>query len=137
MTMEKSTTSNNFRGVALQDVFSLLNCFQHDVAGTGQRTLVQPLSYLVRTGWPDGWDLVAATNFATIAVDLVTAGTMGRLLVFGPFSPGPEDAPLEVVTQPSNRTLTEFYNAETYTPNPDMFKAVRAAQFDQARHLQG
>ena len=96
-----------------------------------QRILVQPLSYLVRTGRPDGWDLVAATNFANLAVDLIAAGNTGRVVVFRPFGRGPGDEPLEVTTQPPEVDLTTFYNADTFTVKPDMFRAARVAALNE------
>ena len=49
---------------------------------TGQRMLFQPLSYLIRTGEPDGQDLLGAMNFATMAVNLLAEGKTGRLVAY-------------------------------------------------------
>jgi 6-phosphofructokinase len=49
---------------------------------TGEHILYQPLSYLIRTGDTDGWDLVAATNFGIMAVDLIANNNTGRLVSF-------------------------------------------------------
>ncbi|MDX1524190.1 MAG: 6-phosphofructokinase, partial [Anaerolineae bacterium] len=38
---------------------------------TGQEVFMQPLTYLLRTGFPDGQDLLGATNFAILAARLL------------------------------------------------------------------
>jgi 6-phosphofructokinase len=49
---------------------------------TGKEVFLQPLSYLLRTGSPDGQDLLGATNFAMQAARLVKEGVYGRMLSF-------------------------------------------------------
>jgi 6-phosphofructokinase 1 len=66
---------------------------------TGQRLLLQPLSYLIRTGEPDGQDLLSALNFAALAVSCLAEGQAGRLIA----RRQGEDyvaVPIEAVTQP-------------------------------------
>ncbi len=101
----------------------------------GERILVQPLSYLVRTGRPDGWDLVAATNFANIAVDLLASGETGQMVVFRPFGQGPGHDSLDIVTKPNPRTPAQLYDADNYKPDPNIFRAVRAAEMQMASNL--
>jgi 6-phosphofructokinase 1 len=49
---------------------------------TGEEVFLQPLTYLLRTGLPDGQDLLGATNFAFIAARLVAEGKFGRMATF-------------------------------------------------------
>jgi ATP-dependent phosphofructokinase / diphosphate-dependent phosphofructokinase len=81
---------------------------------TGQRVLFQPLSYLIRTGDPDGQDLLGAVNFATRAIALLVEGKTGRLVVYRQRE-NYVDCPLDAVTQPlGNIRLADFYDAEEY-----------------------
>jgi len=49
---------------------------------TGEEVFLQPLTYLLRTGLPDGQDLLGATNFAFIAARLLAEGKYGRMAAF-------------------------------------------------------
>ena len=49
---------------------------------TGNEVFVQPLTYLLRTGFPDGQDLLGAANFAFLASRLVYEGKFGRMTAF-------------------------------------------------------
>jgi 6-phosphofructokinase 1 len=44
--------------------------------------MLQPLTYLLRTGAPDGQDLLGGTNFAFIAARLLTEEKYGRMAAF-------------------------------------------------------
>jgi 6-phosphofructokinase len=48
----------------------------------GEEVFYQPLTYLLRTGFPDGQDLLGATNFAFIAARLLEEGKFGRMTAF-------------------------------------------------------
>jgi len=87
---------------------------------SGEHLLHQPLSYLTRTGDPDGWDLLAATNFGITAVDLVAQGKAGRLVAFR-LEDGYIDVPLEDVMQPYVMDVTNFYDRQTYTVKHTIF----------------
>ncbi len=92
---------------------------------TGQRLMFQPLSYLIRTGEPDGQDLLGAVNFATLAVQLLAEGRSGRLVAYRQRD-NYIDLPLDVVTQPGgNVRVVDFYDAEEYTARPGIFWAAR------------
>ena len=95
----------------------------------GQRVLHQPLSYLLRTGVPDGWDLLTATNFGVIAVHLVSEGNYGRMVAFIP-KKGPIDVPIERINQPRRLKIEEFHDAATYQPKRSIFKAATGGHFD-------
>ncbi len=86
----------------------------------GHHVLYQQLSYLIRTGDTDGWDLLAATNFGILATDLVAQGKTGRLAAYR-LADGYIDIPLDRVTQVPVVDLAEFYDAETYAPKPKIF----------------
>jgi ATP-dependent phosphofructokinase / diphosphate-dependent phosphofructokinase len=49
---------------------------------TQQEVFQQELTYLLRTGVPDGQDLLGALNFAFTAAELVEQGTYGRMTAF-------------------------------------------------------
>ncbi len=92
---------------------------------TGQRLLLQPLSYLIRTGEPDGQDLLGALNFATLAVNLLAEGQAGRLIAYRQ-GENYVDVPIEVVTQPlTNVDLAKFYDAQNYCVKPGILWATR------------
>ncbi len=92
---------------------------------TGQRLLFQPLSYLIRTGDPDGQDLLGAMNFATMAVNLLAEGKTGRLVAYRQRE-NYTDVPIDVVTQAvGNINVANFYDARTYSPKPGILWAAR------------
>jgi 6-phosphofructokinase 1 len=49
---------------------------------SGEEVLHQPLTYLLRTGSPDGQDLLGAANFAMTAARLLYEGSYGRMAAF-------------------------------------------------------
>lgn len=49
---------------------------------TEQEVFLQPLTYLLRTGFPDGQDLLGATNFAFLAARLLSEERYGRMTAF-------------------------------------------------------
>jgi 6-phosphofructokinase 1 len=85
-----------------------------------EHLLFQPLSYLTRTGDTDGWDLLGASNFGIIAVDLVAQDKTGRLVAFR-LEDGYVDVPLEAVTEPPVVNMADFYDATTFAPKPRIF----------------
>jgi 6-phosphofructokinase len=48
----------------------------------GEEVFLQPLTYLLRTGSPDGQDLLGATNFALTAARLLNSESYGRMASF-------------------------------------------------------
>jgi 6-phosphofructokinase 1 len=92
---------------------------------TGQRFLLQPLSYLLRTGEPDGQDLLGAMNFATLATKLLASGQTGRLIAYRQGA-NYVDVPLDVVSQPATHiNVTDHYDAKLYTPKSSILWAAR------------
>jgi 6-phosphofructokinase 1 len=49
---------------------------------TAEEVFTQPLTYLLRTGSPDGQDLLGAVNFAFLAAHLLNEGKFGRMTAF-------------------------------------------------------
>jgi 6-phosphofructokinase len=92
---------------------------------TGQRMLFQPLSYLIRTGEPDGQDLLGAMNFATLAINLIAESKTGRLVAYRQRE-NYLDVSLDVVMgEPTNVRVSDFYDADTYAVKPGIFWAAR------------
>lgn len=48
----------------------------------GEEVFLQPLTYLLRTGSPDGQDLLGAANFALTAARLLSEERYGRMAAF-------------------------------------------------------
>jgi ATP-dependent phosphofructokinase / diphosphate-dependent phosphofructokinase len=92
---------------------------------TGQRMLFQPLSYLIRTGEPDGQDLLGAVNFATLAIDAFSLGRTGRLVAYRQRE-NYVDCPIEIVMQPlGNIRLPDFYDTDGYCAKTGILWAAR------------
>ena len=92
----------------------------------GQRLLFQPLSYLIRTGEPDGQDLLGAMNFATLAVQLFAEGKTGQLVAYRRRD-NYVDVPLDTVNEPlGNIRLADFYDSDKYYAKPGILWAARA-----------
>ncbi len=92
---------------------------------TGRRMLFQPLSYLIRTGEPDGQDLLGAMNFAMLAIRLFAQGKTGRLAAYRQRE-NYVDVPLDVVTQAAgNIHVADFYDATEYCAKPEIIWAAR------------
>lgn len=91
---------------------------------TKQRMLFQPLSYLIRTGEPDGQDLLGAMNFAVLALNLYLQKQSNRLAAYRQRE-NYVDVPLDVVNQPSgNYDVREYYDAENYVPTAGVIWAA-------------
>jgi 6-phosphofructokinase len=83
---------------------------------TGEEVFLQPLTYLLRTGAPDGQDLLGATNFAMLAARLVKEGKFGRMTAFQQQDTW-TDVDLNVVTQgvkPAD--VDAWYDVAEYRP---------------------
>jgi 6-phosphofructokinase 1 len=83
---------------------------------TGEEVFLQSLSYLLRTGSPDGQDLLGATNFAMMAARLVKDGKFGRMTAFQQRHTW-VDIELGVVRQGVRAVnVDEMYDADSYRP---------------------
>jgi 6-phosphofructokinase 1 len=93
---------------------------------TGQRMAFQPLSYLIRTGEPDGQDLLGAMNFAAHAVRLFGENRSGRLVAYRQRE-NYVDVPLsEVIPLRGNYNVSDYYDADGYIPKPGIIWAAQA-----------
>jgi len=83
---------------------------------TGEAVFLQPLTYLLRTGTPDGQDLLGATNFAMLAARLVKEGKVGRMTAFQQQVTW-IDVDLGVVTQGAKAVNVDaWYDVDNYRP---------------------
>lgn len=83
---------------------------------TGEEVFTQPLTYLLRTGAPDGQDLLGAANFAFLAAHLLSQGRFGRMTAFVKDQMW-TDVDLNLALQGTRRVAPEtMYDAENYRP---------------------
>ena len=91
---------------------------------THKRMLFQPLSYLIRTGEPDGQDLLGAMNFAVLALNLFLQNQTNRLAAYRQRE-NYVDVSLDVVNEMSgNYDVREYYDAENYVPTAGVIWAA-------------
>jgi len=91
---------------------------------TGEEIFLQPLTYLLRTGVPDGQDLLGAMNFATGAARLVAEGHYGRMMAFVKNKMW-TDIDLQIAIEGVKTVDVEnSYDSETYTPKLSLIWAV-------------
>jgi ATP-dependent phosphofructokinase / diphosphate-dependent phosphofructokinase len=87
-------------------------------ARTGIETLASELTYDLRSGEPDSIDSMVATTFANVAMDLVEAGAIGRMVAIrdGKYAhttlPDPRLGPRKV-------DVPVMYNAQRFRPRYD------------------
>lgn len=87
---------------------------------TGEEVFLQSLTYLLRTGAPDGQDLLGAANFAMTAVRLLEEGKYGRLTAFVENKMW-TDVDLIQATQGTRKVNIEtWYDAQYYKPKLDL-----------------
>jgi 6-phosphofructokinase len=82
---------------------------------TGINIINQQIAYLVRSGPPDVLDVMVATNYGTLAADLVTAGKSGRMVALrdGTYT----DVPVAEAGAGARRVdVDELYDADRYRP---------------------
>lgn len=82
---------------------------------TGENIITQKLAYLMRSGAPDALDLMVATNYAHLAVDLIVSGTSGRMVALrdGAYT----HVAMSIVTSGVKRVdVDELYDVENYRP---------------------
>lgn len=82
---------------------------------TGEETLYQQLTYLMRSGVPDALDIMVASNFAQMTLDLIDRGEFGRMVALqdGKYTHVPANSVAQGVR---NVDVDEFYDAENYKP---------------------
>lgn len=82
---------------------------------TGESIINQKVSYLMRSGAPDALDLMVATNYANLAVNLVKNDVSGRMVALrdGKYT----HIPMSTVTSGVKRVdVDELYDVKTYRP---------------------
>jgi 6-phosphofructokinase 1 len=91
----------------------------------GEEVFMQPLTYLLRTGPPDGQDLLGATNFAILAARLLTDGKFGRMTAYQQRY-NLTDVDLQMVTQGVNQVdVEEMYDIDNYRPKVNLIWAAQ------------
>jgi 6-phosphofructokinase len=92
---------------------------------TGKEVLLQSLNYLLRTGSPDGQDLLGATNFAMLAARLLKEGKFGRMVAFQQQHTW-MDVDLAVAAQgPKPVNVDEWYDVDNYQPKVGVIWAAQ------------
>jgi len=83
---------------------------------TGEEVFAQPLTYLLRAGFPDGQDLLGAANFAFRAAHLLQEGQFGRMTAFVKDQMW-TDVDLNLALQGARWVdVATMYDAEKYKP---------------------
>lgn len=82
---------------------------------TGVNTIYQQVAYLMRSGAPDALDLMVASNYAHMAMDMVLRGQSGRMVALreGIYT----DIPLSMIMQGRKVVdVGELYDVKNYRP---------------------
>jgi 6-phosphofructokinase len=84
-------------------------------AVTGLGTMFQQVGYFMRSGPPDAVDIMAASNFANVAMDLIEENKLGRMVALqgGQYTHVPADIPAEGARRVD---VEAFYDADNYIP---------------------
>ncbi len=82
---------------------------------TGEKTMVQNLAYLMRSGAPDALDLMVAINFANCAMDLIDDKHFGRMVALreGRYTHVEADSP---IMGEKTVDVSALYDADEYRP---------------------
>ena len=92
---------------------------------SGEEVFVQPLTYLLRTGAPDGQDLLGATNFAILAARLLRDGKFGRMTAYQQRY-NLTDVDLNIVTEGVSKVDVDLmYDVDDYRPKVDLIWAAQ------------
>jgi 6-phosphofructokinase 1 len=82
---------------------------------TGEKTMVQNLAYLMRSGAPDALDIMVGVNYASCAMDLIEQGNFGRMVALqkGRYTHVEADSPIK-----GEKTvdIEALYDVEEYRP---------------------
>jgi 6-phosphofructokinase 1 len=90
-----------------------------------EEVFMQPLTYLLRTGPPDGQDLLGATNFAIMAARLLKEDKFGRMTAYQQRY-NLTDVDLQMVTQGVNGVdVDEMYDVDKYKPKVNLIWAAQ------------
>ncbi len=92
---------------------------------TARRMVFQPLSYLIRTGEPDGQDFLGAVNFGIMAVNLISLGKTGRMTTYRQRE-SYLDMPIETACQGmGNVNVAEHYDDKAYKAKSSIIWAAK------------
>jgi 6-phosphofructokinase 1 len=82
---------------------------------TDANTMYQQIGYLMRSGPPDALDLMVASNFGNLAMDLVEQGEFGTMVALkgGRYTYVSASAPSD---EPRQVDVDAFYDPESYRP---------------------
>lgn len=91
---------------------------------TKEEVVWQPLTYLLRTGPPDGQDLLGATNFAILAARLLKEDKFGRMTAYQQRY-NLTDIELNMVTQGVHGVdVEQMYDVDNYRPKVNLIWAA-------------
>lgn len=82
---------------------------------TQEEVFLQSLTYLLRTGLPDGQDLLGAVNFALTGVQLLSEHQFGRMAAFSQNKMW-TNIDLATVETPKVMDIDEWYDRDDYRP---------------------
>jgi len=91
---------------------------------TGEEVFLQPLTYLLRTGVPDGQDLLGAMNFASAAARLVAENQYGRMTAFVKNKMWTDVDLMVAMEGVKTVDIETGYDSETYQPKLSLIWAV-------------
>ena len=83
---------------------------------TGEELFYQQLTYLMRTGTPDGQDLLGATNFGLLAAHLLRDGSFGRMTAFQRQHSWTHIDLLEATQEQKTVDVDTWYDSRGYKP---------------------
>jgi 6-phosphofructokinase len=87
---------------------------------TGEEIFFQQLTYLMRTGAPDGQDLLGACNFALMATHLMRSRTFGRMTAFCRDQTWTHVNLQESMREQKIVDTANWYDAANYRPTDDL-----------------
>ncbi len=91
---------------------------------TGEEIFLQSLTYLLRTGSPDGQDLLGAANFAMTAVHLLEDGNYGRMTAFRQNKMWTDVDLVEAIKGTKASHLDAWYDSQLYKPKLELIWSV-------------
>ena len=136
LTAEKAAEFQDSENLMLEDALDGVLETGSSLAGSGlvvaellqtlthEEVFIQPLTYLLRTGSPDGQDLLGATNFAILAARLLKAGKFGRMTAYHQRY-NLTDVALNLVSEGVNGVdVDSMYDIDSYKPKVDLIWAA-------------
>lgn len=88
---------------------------------TGSKTMIQPLTYVIRSGPPDSLDQMVGLAYGTIAINLIKSGDTGKLAALqkGKYTAIPLDS---VIAGKKYADVDAYYDKENYKPKVKIFQ---------------